>query len=306
MRSAQIQGLPRMWVRSGRSNGAVIPVLSRSLMKKRSSSQRCCRMVFLRRQRLECLQRSVLAAVHDDDDLIELAGRMRHLRVPARKVVYAPGDDAKFVAFVESGEFEHFSTDESVLGTATPGDIVGCEAVERNAKRVTGLRSTATGGSLFIVSVNELETLIKGFQEQAPGQPIAIAEYLRTAKAPEDVLGSTPLFNGLTRNHMAVIAFAMKYRGVPRGTVVLREGDDGDSMFVVQSGALEAVTGDRTLNRFARGDYFGELALLLQMPRTADVVAVEPAIVLELRKVDLDRILGNNEPSFQHATVPGA
>jgi CRP-like cAMP-binding protein len=81
---------------------------------------------------------------------------------------------------------------------------------------------------------------------------------------------------------------------VAAGQVVIRTGDVGDRFYVVADGQLE-VRRERSLVReLSRGDGFGELALLRDVPRTADVVALTPALLHALGKVDfLEAVTGH-------------
>ena len=71
----------------------------------------------------------------------------------------------------------------------------------------------------------------------------------------------------------------MERQEVAPGTVVLREGEPGDRFYVVFAGML-AVRNDLGPRQVLRpGDYFGEVALAMNMPRTATVTAVTPAVI---------------------------
>jgi aquaporin Z len=77
------------------------------------------------------------------------------------------------------------------------------------------------------------------------------------------------------------------YQVVKAGTVVMREGESADTAYVVERGALEVRKRsedgtDVVLATLRRGDWFGEMALLLELPRSATVVAIEDS---ELRTV---------------------
>jgi CRP-like cAMP-binding protein len=75
------------------------------------------------------------------------------------------------------------------------------------------------------------------------------------------------------------------------GTVVVREGEPGDRFYVVFAGML-AVTneiGPRTMLR--PGDYFGEVALTMHVPRTATVTAITPAVVASCDRETFDELL---------------
>lgn len=88
------------------------------------------------------------------------------------------------------------------------------------------------------------------------------------------------------------------------GEVIVREGAAGDRMFLIARGSVEVVVTDdgneRVLDTLEQGDFFGEIALLSDQPRTATVRAREACALLELRRRDLDR-LTMVQPSLRNA-----
>jgi len=69
-------------------------------------------------------------------------------------------------------------------------------------------------------------------------------------------------------------------RNYDRGDFLVREGEAGEEMFIIQSGSAEVlINKDGAINVLNRNDYFGELALLSDEPRKASVVALEPMAV---------------------------
>ncbi len=72
------------------------------------------------------------------------------------------------------------------------------------------------------------------------------------------------------------------------GEIVCSEGDEGKSMFVIQSGKVEVIKkrpeGELTLRTMEKGEIFGEIALFDHMPRSATVKAVGEAVVLSIDK----------------------
>ena len=74
---------------------------------------------------------------------------------------------------------------------------------------------------------------------------------------------------------------------------MVHKGDPGDAMYFVSTGAVEVVI-EPTPVRLGSGDFFGEIALLKEMPRTADVTALSYCRVLALFARDFNQLLDAN------------
>src|SRR5262245_50734724 len=82
------------------------------------------------------------------------------------------------------------------------------------------------------------------------------------------------------------------------GDVVFRDGETGEEMYIVNSGAVEVikeVEGRRTvLSRLEKGDFFGEMAILEALPRSATVDVVEDAVLIRINKATFETLLKSN------------
>lgn len=102
----------------------------------------------------------------------------------------------------------------------------------------------------------------------------------RTAELAERValLEQIEIFEEAGRPVLEALAAATSQERVPAGTVVIREGDPADDLFVVVDGTLAVTSAgesgtEASLREITRGDHFGEIGLLERRPRTATVVA---------------------------------
>jgi CRP-like cAMP-binding protein len=69
---------------------------------------------------------------------------------------------------------------------------------------------------------------------------------------------------------------------VPAGTYIIREGEAGDRFYAIADGEVEIRQGGATIATRHRGDGLGEIALLRNVPRTADVIAIVPTHLFAL------------------------
>lgn len=99
-------------------------------------------------------------------------------------------------------------------------------------------------------------------------------------------LSAVDIFSPLTQEELARLASSCGSHTYAPGETIIRAGDAGDSMFVVNRGVVEVRVTDngqtRTVASLGEGQFFGEMALLTGQPRTANVVATEETEVLEI------------------------
>lgn len=105
------------------------------------------------------------------------------------------------------------------------------------------------------------------------------------------ILRKVPLFADLSEAEIGRIAEATRERSYPRNSVILFEDDPGDALYVVVTGLVKVVLigedgREVILSVLKEGDFFGEMALIDDEPRSAHVIAMEDANLLVLRRED--------------------
>ena len=114
------------------------------------------------------------------------------------------------------------------------------------------------------------------------------------------LLRRVPLFAPLDAKSLESIAGLLIRIDLPAGETVIREGEEGDRFYVIESGALTATFNGDVLSQMGPGDPFGEIALLRDVPRTATVTADEDSVLLALERHDfLDAISDNTDASMR-------
>jgi CRP/FNR family transcriptional regulator, cyclic AMP receptor protein len=122
-----------------------------------------------------------------------------------------------------------------------------------------------------------------------------------------EALERVSLFAGLDRATLERLAAGLRTRRFRRGEVLFHQGDPGDALFIVSSGAVKIMLpseeGDEAILTTLRpGSFFGELALLDGAPRSATAVALEPTETLVLPR-DRFRLLIDTEPASRDALL---
>ncbi len=122
-----------------------------------------------------------------------------------------------------------------------------------------------------------------------------------------EALGRCRLFEGMGSESLGAMARTLRARRFRRGEVLFHEGDPGDALFVVASGAVKVVVPsedgeEAILATLRRGDFLGELALLDGAPRSASAIALEATETLALPR---DQFLGlvAAEPAIRNALL---
>jgi len=113
------------------------------------------------------------------------------------------------------------------------------------------------------------------------------------------LLRNVPLFSVLSENQLEVLTSVVSRRSFPRGTTIIAAGDMTDSLYVIISGRLKVMMSDDEgreviLAILGPNEFFGEMGLLDDHPRSASVVTIEPCELLSLSKRDFKKCLAEN------------
>ena len=102
-----------------------------------------------------------------------------------------------------------------------------------------------------------------------------------------DALASFSLFADLTGPDLQAVAHTFEEESFPEGQRILRQGFGGTGFYVILQGEAAVVIDGEERTRLARGDFFGEISILLDEPPSADVVALTPLSCLVLPRDQL-------------------
>ena len=97
-----------------------------------------------------------------------------------------------------------------------------------------------------------------------------------------ELLKRTPLLEGLGRKEIEAVGILVDEIDVPAGRVLMRQGDPGREFFVLVSGTVGIERDGTRVRTLEAGDFFGEIALLDEGPRTATATTDGPTLLLVL------------------------
>ncbi|MGE5459018.1 MAG: cyclic nucleotide-binding domain-containing protein [Solirubrobacterales bacterium] len=230
-----------------------------------------------------------------EDELSDLAGRVQLQTFPAGKPVFRQGDDPDAFYVIRTGVFQVVEEDpdtqgERVIRTLGRGESFGELALIARSPRAATVRAVEEG-ELFRVDRSTFDRLLADMANVPDFAPTlqAVAE-LRTLPA-FAALGSDDLSDVLDRGTWVNVA---------PGETIIEQGEEGDAFYAIRSGSVEIVKDGRRERTLGPGAYFGEIALLSDVPRTASVVARTPARLFRLDREGFDLVVAG---AFHRGTL---
>ncbi|HET7736504.1 MAG TPA: cyclic nucleotide-binding domain-containing protein [Nocardioidaceae bacterium] len=116
-------------------------------------------------------------------------------------------------------------------------------------------------------------------------------------------LARLELFAAIAPAQLTHVAGLMEEREVPAGEHAVRQGDQDDAFYVIESGAAEVSVDDVVVRRLDAGDFFGEIAPLRFGRRTASVVALTDLTLFSLSRFNLRFLAASNPAIAQRLEV---
>ena len=113
-------------------------------------------------------------------------------------------------------------------------------------------------------------------------------------QASADTLKNVPLFAGLDKKERQQIANSMRERRFNAGDTLTQEGAGGVGFFVVEEGEADVTVGGEARGSIGPGDYFGEIALINESPRTATLTARTDMVCYGMTPWDFKPLVESN------------
>jgi CRP-like cAMP-binding protein len=117
-----------------------------------------------------------------------------------------------------------------------------------------------------------------------------------------EALKKAPLFAGLSRKELTELAKVTEDVDLHAGKVLCEEGQSGQEFFVIMDGEVEITRRGKKLATFRSGEFFGEIALVEDVPRTATVTARTPLRFFVLTRRSFLRLL-DEQPGIERKVM---
>ncbi len=215
--------------------------------------------------------------------LESLAGRVAQMSVPAESDIVRQGEDGDRFYVVKSG-IADVIVDGFCVGSVAGGGYFGERALLRNVPRMATVRSREPMDLLVLPQVDFVTALTgqvgSGTAPAAAHTDLATSGLSRRQRV--EVLSRVSLLSHLDLSSLRQLADQSEVEHWPEGAAIIRRGEQGDRFFVMLDGRAHVSAGDGATSELHAGDQFGEIALLHDVPRRADVVAASRAVTLSL------------------------
>ncbi|MEX2421560.1 MAG: cyclic nucleotide-binding domain-containing protein [Actinomycetota bacterium] len=272
--------------------------LFRSVARKVKSAVDAIRFKLQTRWRVEAATLIDGSPMFDDlpeDVLSDLAGRVTLRRYPAGKPVFRQGDRPQAFYVVRSGSLQVIEEDtqtgkERVIRTLGRGDTFGELGLIDGGPRSATVRPVEET-QLFEVDESTFDRLLANMVD-AP-------DFAPTLQRGAELQALGP-FAGLSGSDVSLLLDHGAWVNVPPGATIITQGEEGDAFYVVGAGQLEVFQDDEAIGTMGPGSHFGEIALLMDVPRTASVVAKTPTRLFRLDREGFEQVVAR---SFRRGTL---
>ena len=235
------------------------------------------------------LRRMPLFATMSDAELALLAARLTSQRYRAGEAIIRQGEKGDRFYIVHQGHVEVSRRDESgiseVVNQLDRGGYFGELALLRDAPRTATCIATVPT-ELCCLTREDFDRLVR--------DRFAMREKLDRSVARAELLRRIPLFAEMDGSQIQLIAAEMQEEGYLAGALLIRQGEVGDKFYLIEAGRAEVLVdcnGEvQVVAQRGPGEYVGEIALLLSIPRTASVRALTHVRVLVLEKSAFERL----------------
>ncbi len=234
-----------------------------------------------RARRIKLLDRVPLFVNATYDDLKPIAAMLTPRQYAANEVIIRQGDPGNEFFIIESGKCQVWQqegdADPQQVQSLGVGQFFGEAALITNQPRNATVVAD-TPSVLLSLGRDDFETLIR--------HHIEFAQKLKLNLRHGWILRNMPIFDEMSAFDLNVVISQLKAEKFQAGQLVIRQGDEGDKFYIIETGELSAFLETNgtsvELERLTAGDYFGETALIYNQPRRASILALTDSMLYSL------------------------
>jgi len=252
--------------------------VQRNIIKKSNDARNRIRTV---------ITNNILFKNLDEEQLEDLIDEMFEVRLKPDEVIIRQGDDGDNFYVVDSGEL-YVLYKEVVVATIGVGKGFGEIALMYMCPRTATVKA-------------KTDVIVWGMS-RATFRRSLMTHAIRKRELYESFLERVPLLESLLPYERSIIADALESRTFKDGELIIKEGEKGDAFYIIEKGRVVVTKGTVEVKSCSEGDYFGELALLTDQPRAANVRAIGQIRVLFLRREDFAALMGPCEEILKRNT----
>ena len=185
-------------------------------------------------------------------------------------------------------EIEDLAGNSKVVTYLTGNEFFGEIALLNSGERTASVRATEECTVLYLKR-KDFDSFLS-LNPERKEKIMATLDYLRVIKA-------LPLFKGLDSSIINLFASRMTKETFTKGNDIIKQGDEGDKFYIILEGnvlvhVIRDDNKDHNVATLSRGEYFGEIALFKNIPRTATVTAeTDKVLAISLQKKDFTKAI---------------
>jgi len=223
------------------------------------------------------------------EEFIAVVEKVDPIDVSPDTLIINEGDEGDSIFIVASGEVKVFRVDERGneiwITNMTDGDFFGEFGFFSDARRIASVKSI-TEATLLELSKKDVDSII----EKHPGVKNILFEFYKN-RVLDTLIAISPIFSPLSVEERRELVRSFAPKEFKKGEVIIKEQDEGDKMYFVRSGEVEVSTekdgGVISLAKLGPGDFFGEVSVITEKPRTASVTALTDVNLVEVARNDI-------------------
>jgi CRP-like cAMP-binding protein len=218
-------------------------------------------------------------------------------RFEDKETVCEEGDKGDSFFIISAGAVEVFRKEGAKITVVTElkeGAFFGMLAFFANSKRTASVRAKGDADMLEIT-----KKAFKDIITEFPKVTEAMEQFYKD-KVLSALLATCPIFSPFSIEERQELAERFELAEFERGDAIIEEGEMGDAMYVIRRGEVEVTKlnpkrGTKIhLAKLNVGDFFGEIALIKNTPRTATITATKKTNLMKLSKEEFDRMILEN------------